>query len=174
MAAKIQLSESARNIDFEKLAHCEKSPAARVRAIMLNSVKNGKSNREIAGILGVHRVTVGACIARVNERGEDGLRDKKRPGGQPKMTTEDEQHFAKRFEQEHKNKKGGRLTGYDAQQILEEMGFSFKKTRVYEILHKLGLVWITSRSIHPKADEAAQESFKKTSLRRLKKSSHPR
>jgi transposase len=34
---------------------------------------------------------------------------------------------------------------------------------VYDRLKRARLVWITGRSIHPKADLEAQETFKKTS-----------
>jgi transposase len=34
---------------------------------------------------------------------------------------------------------------------------------VYNTLKRADLVWITGRSIHPKADLEAQEAFKKTS-----------
>jgi transposase len=34
---------------------------------------------------------------------------------------------------------------------------------VYDTLKRADLVWITGRSIHPKADLEAQEAFKKTS-----------
>ncbi len=34
---------------------------------------------------------------------------------------------------------------------------------VYNTLKRAGLVWITGRSIHPKADMEAQEAFKKNS-----------
>src|SRR5574338_1031152 len=163
----IHLNERARQIDFHAIAQTEPDARARVRAVILHAVKEKKRSRsEIADVMGVHRVTITAIIVRVNEAGLEGLYDKERCGATAQMNAEQEQLFLKKFTQAQKDKKGGRLTGRDAQKMLSEMGFYFKKSRVYEILHKLELSWVSSRSQHPKANEEAQESFKKTSHRK--------
>lgn len=168
MAIAIRLNETAKEIDFKMLSQHESNATARVRAIILSNVKKGKTKTEIANTVGVHRVTVASCITRVNENGPNGLYDKKRSGRPPKMSAEDKQVFLGKFQQAQKDRKGGRLNGNDAKQMLEEMGFKFGLSQTYNLLHELKLSWITSRSIHPKADEMEQDNFKKTSQRLLK------
>ncbi|WP_425360907.1 winged helix-turn-helix domain-containing protein [Candidatus Tisiphia endosymbiont of Ceraclea dissimilis] len=34
---------------------------------------------------------------------------------------------------------------------------------VYNTIHRLGFSWITSRSVHPKSNQATQNTYKKTS-----------
>jgi len=156
------LNERSKQINFHDIAQKEADPKARVRAIILNAVKQGKNNTEIAEIVGVHRVTVAATINRVNAFGIEGLHDKSRCGRASQMSSKQKQEFLVKFRKAQKDKKGGRLTGYDAQKILSDMGLEYRKSRVYEILHELELSWITSRSVHPSANEAQQENFKKT------------
>lgn len=63
-----------------------------------------------------------------------------------------------------KERSGVRIRGKDVAELIEkEYGITPSKSSVYETLKKIGLIWITGRSIHPKADKDAQENFKKTS-----------
>ena len=76
----------------------------------------------------------------------------------------DEEAFKKVFKEESDKRRGGRLTGQDIQQILaKEFNAVYTLTGVYRLLKRLKIVWITSRSIHPKQDPLVQEDFKKTS-----------
>jgi transposase len=61
------------------------------------------------------------------------------------------------------NRKGGRIRGKDVVELLEKQ-FNVKSSlrSVYNTLQRVGLVWITGRSQHPKANLEAQEAFKKT------------
>jgi len=45
----------------------------------------------------------------------------------------------------------------------EKYGINPSLNTVYSTLKRVDLVWITGRSIHPKGDIEAQETFKKTS-----------
>ncbi|WP_051303393.1 winged helix-turn-helix domain-containing protein [Psychromonas aquimarina] len=56
-------------------------------------------------------------------------------------------------------KQGGRLMGKDIQKTY---GVTYHIRNIYRLMKELGLVWITSRSKHPKQDLDAQEVFKKT------------
>ena len=57
---------------------------------------------------------------------------------------------------------GGRLMGKDIQKYIQEtFDVNYCVRNIYRLMKGLGIVWITSRSMHPKQDPAAQESFKK-------------
>ena len=87
-------------------------------------------------------------------------------GRKTKLRKEDEEAFKKVFKEESEKRVGGRLTGHDIQQILtKEFNAVYPLTGVYRLLKRLKIVWITSRSIHPKQDPLVQEDFKKTSKR---------
>ncbi|NYT46798.1 MAG: winged helix-turn-helix domain-containing protein [Candidatus Methanofishera endochildressiae] len=61
---------------------------------------------------------------------------------------------------------GGRITGHDIRQLLDEQ-FQIKccLNSVYNLLARLNIVWITVRSKHPKQDQTTQDDFKKTSVK---------
>jgi len=57
---------------------------------------------------------------------------------------------------------GGRITGHDIRQLLDER-FQVKccLNSVYNLLARLNIVCITSLSKYPKQDQAIQDDFKK-------------
>ena len=61
-------------------------------------------------------------------------------------------------------KAGGRVRGKDILELMQtKYGIDPTLKTVYNTLKRADLVWITGRSIHPKADLEKQEAFKKTS-----------
>ena len=57
---------------------------------------------------------------------------------------------------------GGRVKCADIVHMVEEKyNRQYSQSGMYKILNRLGFTWITSRSIHPKSNPAAQEDFKK-------------
>jgi len=60
------------------------------------------------------------------------------------------------------HRQGGRLRSADIQALIKEMyGVDYTLSGIYNLAHRIGLSWITSRSVHPRVDLVAQESFKK-------------
>jgi transposase len=61
------------------------------------------------------------------------------------------------------NRNGGRIIGKDiVEMVQEKYAVKYSVSGVYKLLSRMGLSWVSARSIHPKADLEAQESFKKT------------
>jgi transposase len=53
--------------------------------------------------------------------------------------------------------------GKDIQKHIQEIyGVNYHVRNIYHLMKEMDLVWITSRSKHPKQDLEAQEAFKKT------------
>ena len=53
--------------------------------------------------------------------------------------------------------------------IKEELDVTYQKTNIYQLMHKLNLSWITTRSKHPKQSIEAQETFKKFQIETILK-----
>ena len=67
-----------------------------------------------------------------------------------------------------KNRKWGRIRGSDVLELMRtNYGVDPSLRTVYDTLKRAELVWITGRSIHPKADLEVQDTFKKTSETKL-------
>ena len=83
-------------------------------------------------------------------------------GRKSKLSQDQDSELKQLLSQKHESLNGGRLRGYDIRNIIEEeFGVKYALRGVYHLLHRLKYSWITSRSIHPKADPQAQEDFKK-------------
>lgn len=168
MSRAIELSTEMMKVDFDQIARHEADPAARVRAIILSHIVSGKTRNDAAVAVGMDRSTVREVIKRVNEYGLEGLYDRPRYGRPSVLSFEKRHEFRANFLDAQNKKTGGRLTGYDAQEMLATLGIKFKLTRVYDVLHECNLSWVSSRSAHPKRDEAAQAAFKKTLFKKSK------
>ena len=83
--------------------------------------------------------------------------------GQPSRLSNEQKSLIKKYVIDHAVKEqGGRLMGKDIQKyIYETYGVNYCLRNIYRLLNELELVWITSRSKHPKQDLVAQEAFKK-------------
>lgn len=123
----------------------------------------GWSTHDIATALGVHKTTVHGWILRFNTAGLDGLKESSRSGAKRKLATAQETQFKDAVMSLQAQRSGGRITGHDVRALLaEQFQVSCCLNSVYNLLARLGLVWITVRSTHPKQSQASQDSFKKT------------
>lgn len=149
--------------DLEELYNHANDPKVRLKILALLQLREGKTIKEVTEIFKVHRDTVRNWIKQ-SSNGLSGLTTKPMSGRKTKLRKEDEEAFKKVFKEESAKRVGGRLTGHDIQQILvKEFNAIYTLTGVYRLLKRLKIVWITSRSVHPKQDEMIQEDFKKTS-----------
>ena len=57
---------------------------------------------------------------------------------------------------------GGRVRGEDIRQLLAgQFGVAYSLNGVYDLMKRLGLVWMSARAVSPYADPVAQAEFKK-------------
>ena len=148
--------------NIEELYAKSNDAKVRLRLLALLQLKSGKTIKEITEIFKVHRDTVRNWI-RKSSMGLNGLADKPMTGRKPKLKKEDEEAFKTAFREASSKQVGGRLTGQEIQEILaKSFNAIYSITGVYRLLKRLKIVWITSRSVHPKQDPALQENFKKT------------
>ena len=156
--------------DFEDLGRKEQVPATRVRLLGLQLLKEGKQKKEIGEVLKKDRHTVANWLTIFLQEGIEGLFDKQRSGRTPILPQDKEEEFLKALDELQSSNTGGRATAKDIQKLLKnKFKVKYSVDGVYDLLDRLNIVWITGRSIHPKADKEAQEEFKKKLSSPLKK-----
>lgn len=169
-----KLPEDFNKYDFEKLYKNERNPNTKERLLALQHLKEGKSKIEVGKILKRARRTIGEWYKRFLDSGLEGLVNQPRSGRNPNLAKKNEKVFLKELDKLQDERGGGRVVGEDIKQMLQEkFNADYHVNSVYRLLDRLDIVWITGRSIHPKADKEAQEEFKKK-LPRFNKKKSPR
>lgn len=154
--------------DIEQMMRSERDGRVRQRLLALKFIAGGQTIPEVAVRLEMAERCLRKWTHRFNREGLPGLRDRPRSGQPPKLAPELAEDFQERVRQGAQEKDGVcALRGLDFQRILgEEYGAKYSLGGVYFLLHRLGFSSLVPRPQHPKADEAAQAEFKKTSSRR--------
>jgi transposase len=136
------------------------------RMLAIAMVLDGHSREAAADTCAMDRQTLCDWVHRYNEDGVAGLTDRAHPGPQPRLTEEQEAEVAGWVEQGPDLEKDGviRWRRVDLRDRIEHrFGVSFHKRSVGKLLRRLNFRRISVRPRHPESDEAAQETFKKTS-----------
>src|SRR6478609_3670663 len=135
-------------------ARCRDARAAR-RMLALALVLEGASQEEAARAAGMDRQTLRDWVHRYNAEGLPGLHDRRRPGPRPRLTPGQE------AELEAVVVRGRRV---DLKALIEaRFAVRLHERSVGKVLRRLGFSRVSVRPRYPKADEAAQEAFKKAS-----------
>ncbi|WP_166370773.1 winged helix-turn-helix domain-containing protein [Psychromonas sp. SA13A] len=134
----------------------------KLRYLAVQKFHDGHSRTSIAKILNVSRRLVNEWITKYLSGGFDALALKKATG-QPSRLSNEQKSQLKEYVISHAVKaQGGRLMGKDIQKYIQDtFNVNYCVRNIYRLMKELGIVWITSRSKHPKQDLAAQEAFKK-------------
>jgi transposase len=134
--------------------------------LALALVLEGSSREAAARAAGMDRQTLRDWAHRYNAEGLDGLRDRRRPGPRPRLTPEQEAELATAVEQGPDPDRDGvvRWRRADLRALIEtRFAVRLHERSVGKVLRRLGFARISVRPRHPRADEAAQEAFKKAS-----------
>src|SRR5690348_17837160 len=144
---------------------CRDAKAAR-RMLALALVLEGSSREEAARAAGMDRQTLRDRVHRYNAEGLPGLGDRRRPGPRPRLSPEQEAELATAVERGPDPDRDGvvRWRRVDLKALIEaRFGARLHERTVGKVLRRLGFTRLSVRPKHPKADEAAQEAFKKAS-----------
>ena len=134
----------------------------KLRYLSVQKFHQGHSRASIARILNVSRRLVNEWITKYLSEGFEGLALKLATGRPPRLSHEQKMQLKQYVISHAVKEKGGRLMGKDIQKhIKESYGVDYHVRNIYRLMKKLDIVWITSRSKHPKQDLVAQEEFKK-------------
>jgi len=134
----------------------------KLRYLAVQKFYEGHSRTAIAKILNVSRRLVNEWITKYLSGGFDALA-LKLATGQPSRLTPKQKYQLKKYVITHAVKAdGGRLMGKDIQAYIHKTyDVNYCLRNIYRLMKELEVVWITSRSKHPKQDLKAQEAFKK-------------
>lgn len=147
--------------DFHALSKKESNSRLKLKYLALAHFHDGMSRYQIAAALRVSRTSVNKWISTYLNEGLDGLQPKKSKGRPPHLSQEQLKLIKAYVEKLSTSETGGRLTGKCLQDyIATTFGINYGLTNIYNILHKLGFSWITSRSRHPKQAQDKQDFFK--------------
>ena len=150
---------------LEDLAKRDSVRRVRMRAHSILLSSRGSSMDEIARIYQVHRDTVSSWIDNFEHLGVDGLRDKPRSGGPPKLN-EQEKEVAKELLKTYPNAPKRVLA-----LLSEKTGKTLSRSSLRRIAKGAGLGWKRVRkSLKTKRDDAAFDQAKKE-IEGLKKTS---
>ena len=161
---KPRLIKGLDQYDFAKLACTEGTARERRRFLAFSHLQDGRRPIEVARMVKVFPQTINTWIKNFRENGLSGLREKSGRGAKPYISPREYDTLRKLVEELQQSRAGGRIRGQDIGDIIEkQFGQRPSISVIYKTLKRAGLVWITGRSQHPKANEKAQLSFKKTS-----------
>jgi transposase len=148
---------------------CRDAKAAR-RMLALALVLEGGSREAAARAAGMDRQTLRDWVHRYNAEGLPGLRDRRRPGRKPRLTAGQEAELAAAVERGPDPDRDGvvRRRRVDLQALIEaRFAVRLHERSVGKVLRRLGFARLSVRPRRPKADEAAQEAFKRLNSRWL-------
>ncbi len=155
-----QLRELARKHRFRD---CRR----RMRAIAL-VMEDGLSRAAVASGAGVGARTLRDWIVRYNADGLDGLRDAARPGAPPKLESGQAEEVASWLDEGPDPDAGGpsRWTVADVRKrIADSFGVAYTLEGARRLVRRLGFRHMSPRPVHPRADPAAREGFRRDSVR---------
>jgi transposase len=135
------------------------------RLLALAMALDGVSREAAARQAGMDRQTLRDWVVRYNAEGVVGLRDRERPGRPSLLAPELEEELRQLIEAGPDVERDG-VVEYRVKHIqelaLRHFGADYSRSGMQGRLHRMKLSYLKPRPIHPKADPAAQEAFKKT------------
>ena len=160
--------------ELRRAAQREKDSTAARRMLAVALVLEGTDRRRAAESCGMDRQTLRDWVHRYNAEGVAGLRSRKPPGPSSKLTARQESELAALVEAGPDPARHGvvRWRRVDLRDEIEQRyGVTLHERSVGKVLAKLGFRRLSVRPRHPQADEAAQQAFKKTLPRPLRRRS---
>src|SRR3984893_9879006 len=132
------------------------------RVLMIANMLEGMEHGDAARLAGLSRAAAYEWHTRYEEDGIEGLRDRPRPGRQPRVDAETSARFKERIVAGAELQRDGVVAfrAVDAQRILkEEFEIDCSLSSTYRLLHRIKLSWLAPRPRHPQADATAQAAF---------------
>ena len=135
------------------------------RCLACHYIQSGKSYDEVSLIIGYNRNSIIDWVKKFNNVGIEALLSTRvGRGRKPYISPEKEKALKESVLSLQEERSGGSVTGNDIMKLVsKDYDASYSLSGIYALLSRIGISWVSGRSIHPKTDQAAQESFKKTS-----------
>lgn len=147
------------------LARREKDAEQKDRYLCVVHACGGVETAQIQTMLARSRGFVQRWAYAYRDGGIEALKEKPRPGREPKLPRRREAELKARLDAGPTESDGVcTLRGKDVQRILElEFGVKYTLDGIYPLLHRLGYSCLAPRPRHEKQDLAAQKKFKEES-----------
>jgi transposase len=134
--------------------------------IAIANALEGMSRAEAARLAGMERQALRDAVVRYNAEGLDGLHDRPRSGPGEKLDEGQQAALVALILAGPDRQRDG--TGVfrlkDLVALVERrFGVRYSMSGMFDLLRRLGISWMSARPQHPRADEKAQQAFKKTS-----------
>ena len=157
------LSEQFMKEDFKALYKKARS-LEKPRYLGLHHVQQGKTYPEVAKLCLVSRSAVIEWVNKYESGGALQLENQPGRGRKSRLSKISDEDFKELILALQKERVGGRVKAKDIlEMIKDKFKVVYSLSGFYKVLERKKIVWITGRSIHPKADLGAQDAFKKTS-----------
>ena len=148
--------------DFLKLYRREQNARGKLRLLALHHLGEGKEIQEVSKILCVTRKTIYGWLSWYEEGGTGRLLSKVKGRGCKKRVHLPRKEVQAGIMKLQEDRNGGRIIGNDiVEWIYQTYGTKYSRGHIYNLLHSLGISWVSVRSKHPKQNIEAQEAFKK-------------
>ena len=166
MAGTLTIRTDFSAAELRRLAASSKDAKQSRRLLSLAAALDGMSRKDAARIGGMDRQTLRDWVHRYNREGLAGLRNRVSTGAPSRLTAAQKQDLARVVEAGPDRDVHG-VARWRRVDLRDEMkrrfGVELHERSVGRILNALGYRRLSVRPRHPKADEEAQETFKKTS-----------
>src|SRR5690349_14105509 len=152
--------------ELRALARQESDARVLRRLLALAMALDGTNREAAARPAGMERQSLRDWAVRDNAEGVEGPRDRERPGRPALLAPELEEELRQVNEAGPDPERDG-VVEYRVRHIRDlaprHFGADYSRSGMQGRLHRMKLSYLKPRPIHPKADLAAQEAFKKTS-----------
>ena len=160
---KAKLPKELFDHDFAGMAKTEVHARTRLRFLILSHVQEGRTVTEVSKTFRISQHSIYTWLQRLKAKGINGLIEKRGRGAKQKLSPDQHESFKKAVLELQHNRRGGRIRGEDVLRLMKKkFDVDCSVYTAYRALARVSLVWISGRSVHPKADPEAQEYFKKT------------
>ena len=164
MSRSVKVSEKFKEFEFLNYYKIHRSKPYVYRCLACYYIQIGRTYDEVAELLHYSRNSIMKWVEKFEQEGIKALLETKTGRGRvARISSELSAEFSEAVISLQENRDGGRVIGKDIVAMAEEKyAAKYSVSGMYKLLSRMGLSWVSGRSIHPKADLEAQESFKKT------------
>jgi|APGre2960657423_1045063.scaffolds.fasta_scaffold229310_2 transposase len=164
MSRSVKVSKKFKEFEFLDYYKIHRSKPYIYRCLACHYIQIGHTYDEVAKMLHYSRNSIMKWVERFEQEGVKALLETKAGRGRvAKISSKLSTEFSEAVISLQENRNGGRIIGKDIVDMAQEKyAVTYSVSGIYKLLSRMGLSWVSARSIHPKADLEAQETFKKT------------
>jgi transposase len=164
MGAALAIRDDLTAAELRRRARFEPNRRAALRMLAIANALEGLSRAEAARLAGMERQALRDAVVRYNAEGLAGLYDRPKPGRPPRLSAGEQAALAARVFRDPDPDKDG-VSAWTRADLCHWLEARFAKklhpSSLSRVLRRLELSRQKVRPVHPRADPAAQERFRK-------------